>query len=235
MRTDLPASLRQLLAMMQLSDGGLPIGRFAHSGGLESWFQGRSRVDEEELVGWIEASLRFGAARTDGIATAEAHRAAARGDLAGLHAIDIALGTYKLSEAARRGSTTCGRQLAALAPQLFDDARVTEFCAAVRADRSPGHLAVVAGAVAAAATLTSEQAVLMEARGVVSMHLSAAVRLGRLTATRAQLVQRRLEPAVIAAAEEALGGSLDSMSASAFEVEIAMMTGRRLDGRMFAT
>lgn len=221
--------------MMQLSDGGLPIGRFAHSGGLESWFQSRSRVDEEELAGWIEASLRFGAARTDGIATAEAHRAAVQGDLSGLYAIDVALGTYKLSEAARRGSTACGRQLAALAPRLFDDAPVTEFCAAVRADRSPGHLAVVAGAVAAAATLTSEQTVLMEARGVVSMHLSAAVRLGRLTATRAQVVQRRLEPAVIVAAEEALGGSLFTMSASAFEFEIAMMTGRRLDGRMFAT
>lgn len=235
MRTDPPVSLRQLLAVMQLSDGGLPIGRFAHSGGLESWFQGRSSVGEEEIAGWIEASLRFGAARTDGIATAEAHRAAAHGDLAGISAVDVVLGTYKLSEAARRASTTCGRQLAALALQLFDEASVAEFCTAVRADRSPGHLAVVAGAVAAAAKLTVEQVVLMEARGVVSMHLSAAVRLGRLTATHAQVVQRRLEPAVIAAAKEALGGSLGSMSAGAFEVEIAMMTSRRLDGRMFAT
>ena len=67
------------------------------------------------------------------------------------------------------------------------------------------------------------------------MHLSAAVRLGRLTATRAQVVQRRLEPAVIAATEDALGRDLDSMSASAFDVEIAMMTTGRLDGRMFST
>ena len=178
MRTEPPASLRQLLAVMQLSDGGLPIGRFAHSGGLESWFQGRRSVGEEELAGWVEASLRFGAARTDGVATAEAHRAAAGGDIAALIAFDVALGTYKLSEAARRASTACGRQLAALAPQLFDDALMAEFCAAVRTDRSPGHLAVVAGAVTAAAGLNVEQAVLMEARGVVGMHLSAAVRLG---------------------------------------------------------
>ncbi|WP_419951635.1 urease accessory protein UreF [Methylobacterium sp.] len=235
MRTEPPASLRQLLAVMQLSDGGLPIGRFAHSGGLESWFQGRRSVGEEELAGWVEASLRFGAARTDGVATAEAHRAAAGGDIAALIAFDVALGTYKLSEAARRASTACGRQLAALAPQLFDDALMAEFCAAVRTDRSPGHLAVVAGAVTAAAGLNVEQAVLMEARGVVGMHLSAAVRLGRLTATRAQVVQRRLEPAVIAATEDALGRDLDSMSASAFDVEIAMMTTGRLDGRMFST
>ena len=75
----------------------------------------------------------------------------------------------------------------------------------------------------------------MEVRSVVSLHLSAAVRLGRLTASRAQVVQRLLEPAVIVAVQDALSRDLDAMSSSSFEIEIAMMAVRRLDGRMFAT
>ena len=65
--------------------------------------------------------------------------------------------------------------------------------------------------------------------------LSAAVRLGRLSALGAQALQRRLALALEEAAEEALGLRLDEAHSSAIELELASLRHPRREPRLFVS
>jgi urease accessory protein len=78
-------------------------------------------------------------------------------------------------------------------------------------------------------------AVLVELRGTAAGLLSAAVRLGRLAPGRAQVVLRRLAPAIERAAAIALELDPHDLRSSAFELEIAALTHHRADARFFRT
>ena len=106
---------------------------------------------------------------------------------------------------ARHASQTCGRQLAALAPQLAPyGALVAELAERVRAGETDGNLAVVQGALARALGISALDAVLVELRSAAAGLLSAAVRLGALSPVRAQVILAELAPALATAAESAV-------------------------------
>ena len=187
---------RALLAALQLGDGALPVGRFVHSYGLESWLAAHPDADEDELAALVEAVVTEAVAPLDGVAVAHAHRAP---DAAALAALDAAVTARKLTEPARAASEACGRRLAALASELTGDPLVAAHAAAVRAGTSAGNLAVVEGTLARALGVPLAHAVLLELRGAAAGLLSAAVRLGRLSPVRAQVRLLGLAPALAAA------------------------------------
>jgi urease accessory protein len=221
-----------LLGALQLSDSALPIGRFAHSYGLESLLADRAELGEAELGELVETAVRESAGPLDGVAVAHAHRAGSTGEL---RELDRWLTARKLVPGARRASTSCGRRLAALAPELTDRQPAATFAAAVRDRESDGNLAVVHGALARALDVSAADAVLLELRGVAAGMLSAAVRLGRLSALRAQALQRRLAGAVVESAEEALRLGLDEARSSAIELELASLRHGRREPRLFVS
>jgi urease accessory protein len=157
------------------------------------------------------------------------------GDLVGLLALDHALTARKLSPAARRASQTCGGQLSVLASSLAKDPVLDSYCEAVRSGKTNGNLAVVEGALAAALGLPRVWAVLIELRGCSVGLLSAAVRLGRLSATRAQQLLRDSERVFARAADEALACSAQEMCSSAVELEIHSMRHARANSKLFMT
>jgi urease accessory protein UreF len=65
--------------------------------------------------------------------------------------------------------------------------------------------------------------------------LSAAVRLGRLAPTRAQVVLLELAPAIERATDAALALQLGDLRAGAFELELCALVHRRADARFFST
>jgi urease accessory protein len=222
-----------LAAALQLADSSLPIGRFVHSYGLESWLHERSAVSPETLSEWVAATVSASVAPLDGAIVALAHRAGSSADLGML---DRHLTARKLTPAARIASQTCGRQLAALAPALApDDELVACFGRLVRDGTSDGNIAVVQGTLARALGVPATAAVLIEVRGAAVGQLSAAVRLGAISPTQAQAVLARLAPVLTRAVEHALSLDLHELHSTAPELELYALSHRRVNPRLFST
>ena len=150
--------------------------------------------------------------------------------------LDARLDLLKLTAPAQVASRRCGSRLAVLAPSLHADPMLAEYATAVAGKVTPGHLAVISGALAAAMGVSRENAVLAELRGVATMILSAAVRLDVLSATAAQGMMVALSTQIIAAAEIALVTRPDEMEGgAAVGLDIATMRHAREHGRLFAT
>lgn len=221
------------LAALQLADSALPVGRFVHSAGLESWLKGRGAVESEQLAELIEAAVCEGVAPLDGVVLAHAW---ATGSLTGLRDLDARLTARKLTPAARSASHDCGRQLAALAPVLApQDELVVALADSIECRATDGNYAVVAGTVSRACGLSMRDAVLVELRGAASGFLSAAVRLGAITPTGAQRLLTSLHEPLELAAREVQDRPLDELHSSVPELEIHSLTHRRADVRFFRT
>jgi urease accessory protein len=234
MALDRPKKVRTaspLLAALQLSDSALPIGRFAHSHGLEAWLA-RTGGDERTLLECVASAVSHGAAPLDATLVAHAHRA---GGLAELLELDALLSAHKTTPPAREASWSCGRQLARLAPSLTAAPVPMALSRAVEEGAADGNLAVVEGALARALGIATADSVLLHLRGVASNLLSAAVRLGRLPPTRAQAALTGLSSTLECAAAEALERELPDVHASAVELDVNAMTHARSAARHFRT
>jgi urease accessory protein len=119
--------------------------------------------------------------------------------------------------------------------RLTRDELACAFCRTVESGATDGNLAIVEGTVARALDLTAAAAILVELRGVAAGMLSAAVRLGRLSSIRAQLMLHALAPAILAAQAEALGRAPNELRATAPELDISALEHARADARLFAT
>lgn len=223
------------LFALQLGDSALPTGRFSHSYGLEEMLAGDDTITESVIAELVEAIVLEVVAPLDGVAVAEAHRLAAARDGSGLRALDRAVTTRKITPSSRYASTVCGRRLAALASVVTDDATMTDLAEHIGARCSDGNLAVVEGTLSHALEITLEEAVLLELRGTSVALLSAALRLGRISATQAQTLAASLVPALSEGVDIALTLTTESMRAVAPELDVAAIRHRTRDARVFAT
>jgi urease accessory protein len=223
--------LSSFLAALQLADSALPVGRFAHSSGLEA-LSTAGALDECDLSELVETVIVASTGPLDGVAVAHAHRA---NDIAELTELDRVVTARKIAPAARLASTACGRRLAALGAELTGAEPFRTFSALSVSGGTDANLPVVEGALARARGLTAEEAVLVELRSGAAALLSAAVRLGILRANRAQVMLATLDPVVAETARSALTLGLDEMYSTVPELELYALMHPRLDHRLFMT
>jgi urease accessory protein len=221
------------LRALQVADGTLPIGRFAHSYGVEAWLEAHPDSQAEDLCELVRSTLVRSIATLDGAAVALAHAAASRGDMGELGRIDAGLTARKLNESGRNASTLCGKQLALLAGQLGIGAVVERLSFEIEAGARPGNLAVVEGAVGAGMGIACEETVLVAVRGHAAAMLSAAVRLGRLGTTRSQALLYELGPDLEDCAATAASVGLEDMRATLPELEVYAARHAHREVRLF--
>ena len=222
---------RAFLAALQLTDSALPIGRFAHSLGLEA-FVTRRHAAEDEIIELVESAVIESVGPLDGVATAHAHSC---DTVQQLIELDQLVTRRKLSPSSRHSSASSGHCLAVLASVLTTHEPETTYCEVAVAGGTDGNLPVVQGTLARALGLSQEEAVILELKGTAAQLLSAAVRLGRLSARHAQSALRSLEPAILASAEHAVATPATAMRSTTPELEICALMHRRADSRLFST
>lgn len=221
-----------LAAWLQLHDSALPAGRMVHSNGFEEWLARRPDAGPAEIERAVLDYLEHGYGPLDATVTAAAWRAAPAADA--LIELDAVLASYKLSSHARGASSAAGTQLVAAARQigLVGD---EPYFTAVLAGTTPGHLAVVEGALQSGLGIDLQLAVLGSTRSVLASILSAAVRLGRLSSLAAQRIAYRNIGLISEVAAAACVRPLDDVSSTAVQIDIAGMQHEVRRQRLFAS
>lgn len=219
---------------MNLSDSSLPIGRFAHSYGVEPLVIAGFIWDCESLNGYIMANLTESVAPTDGVATFWSHQYFVEGNHEALHGVDRLLTCIKLCSSARLASESSGRELLRILTSIQIPRELNILSNQILEGRSKGNVAVVFGAATAALGLTATEAVLMEMRSATWGMLSAAVRLGLISAGNAQSILFSSGPVLEEAAWIAANTGLEEMESGLPDAEVFYLRHRYRHGRNFS-
>lgn len=221
-----------LALWMQLHDGAFPAGRMVHSHGLEEWLTERPDAGPAQIGAAVTDYLANCYAPLDATITAAAWRATPASDE--LRVLDELTATYKLFDNVRIASEYAGKQLAAVAAQtgLADGLAYFD---AVNDGTSPGHCAVVEGALQASLGIPLHTAVLGSLRSMMASMLSAAVRLGRLGPIHSQRIQARAATGIVSLAHVACGRGIDEVWSTGPALEISGMRHETRAGRLFTT
>jgi urease accessory protein len=205
-----------------------PVGAFAYSQGLEWAVEDGTVTNAATLEAWLGDILAHGAIRADAVLLAAAHRAATVAEA--LEVNDLAL---------------------ALAPSqerhLETSAQGTAFLTAVRASwpaaaldaladalgDAPVAYPVALGVAAAAHGLPLPATLQAFVLAAISNMVSAALRLGPIGQTDAQIITAHLCPAIAALAREATTATLDDLGTAAWGADIASMRHETQYSRLF--
>lgn len=221
------------LSLLQFSDGLFPAGAYAHSFGLESCVQSGAVADAEGVEQFLRAYLAGSAAPTDLVAMLCARKDARAADLAACISMDETLDAMKSASELRDASRQMGRQTLRVATRLTSDPMLAEYAAAVAAELSPCHHAIVFGIIGAAMGWPAPEMAGAYLYSASAAMAGAALRLLPLGQLAGQRILWNMRPLIEQLAEEALNKMRDDLWSFAPVLEIASMRHARLEARLF--
>jgi urease accessory protein len=222
------------LASLQLADSFFPSGGYTLSHGLESYAEA-GLLDVASLTATAAGLIRSSIGPSDAVGLALTCRAAAQGDLDAIAEIDRRLTAVKLAREPRQASMRLGRQMLAMARDVFDDEVAGSYLARVRADDLPGNQAVAMGILKTGFGIPVREAVAAELYAFAASCAGAALRMTLIDHRQAQRVIRDLAPVVIAATDDALTRTVGEIGGSAPFAELMAMRHETAEIRLFAT
>jgi urease accessory protein len=152
------------------------------------------------------------AARGDGIALIAAHRAATKGDVEALTAIDRQVFARKSSDEARTMSTRMGRKFTEIGVEVVGAPLIRTWLARIAEGATPGCYPVALAVNFAAQGLSAREAFLVHHYGLATAILGAALRLMRVSHVDTQAMLYDLNAGVDAAYEIAAAARLSDMA-----------------------
>ncbi|OIV37164.1 urease accessory protein [Mangrovactinospora gilvigrisea] len=221
----------ELLAVLQLTDSAFPSGMYTLSHSLEGYQQARA-VTPATLPALLAGILSAGAGPSDATAVALAHRACTAGDWPAVAAVDRRLHATKLGREARQATVRTGRQLLDLTREIH---RTPELETLAGLDGVRPCRPVVAAVAHAALGVPVEHAVAAELFGLAASLAGAALRLRLTDHRRAQLLLRRLAPAIERATADALARDLADLGGCTPLADLMGARHERAEARLFAS
>jgi urease accessory protein len=206
-----PDNRGSLARLLQFGDSMFPIGGFSFSCGLESAVQTGVVHDRATLHAFARTALEQ-AARGDGIALIAAHRAATKGDVEALTAIDRQVFARKSSDEARTMSTRMGRKFTEIGVEVVGAPLIRTWLARIAEGATPGCYPVALAVNFAAQGLSAREAFLVHHYGLATAILGAALRLMRVSHVDTQAMLYDLNAGVDAAYEIAAAARLSDMA-----------------------
>jgi urease accessory protein len=190
-------SIGRLMRALQFGDSLLPVGSFSFSNALEAAVREGAVRDAATLREFTRTVTRR-AARSDGIALLEAHRAAGALDIGRVVRADRAVFERKPSEEMRTMSVRMGRKLAEVSAAAVRASALGRWLDRVRDGDAPGTYPAGLGVLFADLGSPEEDAFAVHQYGAAMTTLSAALRLMRIDHHQVQTILA----SVAAAAED---------------------------------
>jgi urease accessory protein len=197
------------------------MGAYSYSHGLEWAVESGHVHDRNSLVDWLDADLRYGSGRNEGIFFSEAWRSIVDNNRARLFAIAelaaVSRGTTELTLESLQQAAACLGTLRHVWPDSSVDRLSDLLC---QGDIQPA-LSVVLGVRAASEGIPVSLALPAFLQSVVANLVTAGVRLIPLGQTDGQLALAELEASVLAASSQAGKATLDEVGSTAFMIDLA--------------
>ncbi|MGB3681759.1 MAG: urease accessory protein UreF [Rubrobacteraceae bacterium] len=219
-----------LLSLLQVSDTAFPTGAFAHSMGLEAFYDAGELRDAGDLRSFVELTLNS-LATSDCVALRSAYAADSVEELTW---IDWLLAATKLTRELREASAATGRRfLASVGALGVEDDLLDGFAASVRDGASPGNLATGFGVVGPALDVELPDALHAYLYSTAASLVAAGQKLIPLGGSAAQRVLYELHGKIAEAVEESETLRPDEMYAFAPTIDVRSMLHERQRVRLY--
>jgi urease accessory protein len=221
-----------LIKGMRFVDSFFPSGGFAFSSGLEAAVQGGAVRSAEDFSKYVEDMLRNGMGRREAVAVARAWDAQARGSWREAMGVDRELDAMKVGRESRLASRQVGKQVIRIVVgQIEGHPILSDFLAAVEAERTPGHAAVAFGLTLAAVGWEKDDAVAAFLHQTATGFVSAALKLLPIGQREGQRLLHEWTPLIAEISETACEET--TMSSWSPVQDIYAMKHSRLESRLF--
>jgi urease accessory protein len=234
----------KLMRLQSWLSPAFPIGAYSYSHSLERAVETGAVRDRLTLVDWLDADLRCGAGRTDGILLAEIWRTAGQvsntfsddtetaghGHILAIAELAAAMrGTAELAlEAGQQGIAFLGA-----VRKAWPDPALDAIAASLQRAKVTPVLPVAAGIACAVHGIALEMALPLYLHSGVANLINAAVRLIPLGQSDGQSALAAMEDGVEQTATDVLGSTLSEIGSAAFMIDIASMQHETQYTRLF--
>ncbi len=231
---DVNGTLSAFLSSLQVTDSFFPSGLFTLSHGIESFAQA-GLLTPQSLASIVADLIRSNVGPSDAAGLAIAMRAAADNDLAMVVRVDQRLTAIKIAREPRETSIRLGRQMLAIARDVFESLLARDYLALVQSRSAPGNQAVALALLKTTLGIPVEAAVAGELYSFAASCVGAAVRMSEIDHRNAQRILLLLQPTIEAATHDALIRSLGEVGGSTPFVELMSMRHEEAELRLFST
>ncbi|UOA16847.1 Urease accessory protein UreF (plasmid) [Sulfitobacter dubius] len=217
--TQMPEALQaeQLLTLVQMLSPSYPVGAFAYSHGLEWAVQNGAVDDQSSLTEWLKTVLQYGTGLADAIYLNAAY-----------HAED----PTQIDAQARAFASSAERLKETV---LQGEAFARASAAIWQIEIPPLCYPVAVGRAARLQQLPLRQTLEMFLHAFAANLATAGMRLIPLGQTEGQIVIRNIAPSCLELANKAHRSTLDDLSSTAFQSDIAAMKHETQYSRIFRT